>query len=153
VGEAGLRWRLQPSDAPQARNADLQAMAAILAEIGRRLGFQVEGEAPQNWRNFVGEVQYAVHISASTVFGKILSQSGAPGAKKILALPGSRASLAAFKLSANPDLNRHLSRDWQLVKFRHIRRLAEDESLSAANLDEKLRLDPLTKDQPQMSLL
>jgi hypothetical protein len=151
--ETNLGWRLQASDAPQARNADIKAISAILAETGKRLGFTVEGDAPQNWRNFVGEVQYAFYISASTVFGRILSQASASAAKKILALPGSRASLAAFKLNANPDLSRRLSSGWQLVKFRHIRRLAEDESLSAANLDEKLQLDPLTKDQPQMSLL
>jgi hypothetical protein len=94
-----------------------------------------------------------MHISASTVFGKILSQASTPAAKKILALPGSRSPLAAFKLSANPDLSRHLSSGWLFVKFRHIRRLAEDASLNAANLDDKLLLDPLTKDQPQMSLL
>jgi hypothetical protein len=153
AGETGPRWRLQASDTPQARNADIKAIAAILAEIGQRLGFQVEGEAPQTWLNERGEAQYTFHISASTVFGKILSQASQPAPQKILALPGSRASLAAFKLSANPDLSRRLSSGWQLVKFRHVRRLAEDESLSAANLDEKLQLDPLTKDQPQMSLL
>jgi hypothetical protein len=151
--EIGLRWRLRASDAPQARSADIKAISAILAEIGKRLGFAVDGDAPQNWRDPSGEVRYAVYISASTVFGKILSQASAPAAQIILALPGGRASLAAFKLSANPDLSRHLSSGWQLVKFRHIRRLAEDESLSAANLDDKLQLDPLTKDQPQMSLL
>jgi hypothetical protein len=153
VEDTGLRWRLQASDVPQARNTDIKAISALLFEIGKKLGFQVEGETSQYWRGPNGEMRYAVYISASTVFGKILSQASSPAAQKILALPGSRASLAAFKLSANPDLNRHLSSGWQLVKFRHIRRLAEDESLSAANLDDKLQLDPLTQDQPQMSLL
>jgi hypothetical protein len=151
--EASPNWRLQASDAPAARTDDIKDITRILAEIGARLGFQVEGDAPQNWRNSEGEMQYSIYISASTVFGKILSQASTPATKKILALPGSRSPLAAFKLSANPDLNRHLSSGWLFVKFRHIRRLAEDESLSAANLDDKLQLDPLTKDQPQMSLL
>jgi hypothetical protein len=151
--EARSSWRLQASDAPQARNADIKAISTVLATIGARLGFQVDEDMPQNWRNSTGDVEYAFYIAASTVFGKILSQPNMPTAKKIVALPGSRSPLAAFKLSANPDLSRHLSNNWQFVKFRHIRRLAEDESLSAANLDDKLRLDPLTKDQPQMSLL
>jgi hypothetical protein len=151
--ESNLYWRLQASDAPQARTADIKDITRILAEIGAKLGFQVQGEAPQNWRNSEGEIQYSIYISASTVFGKILSQASTPAAKKILALPGSRSPLAAFKLSANPDLSRHLSSGWSFVKFRHIRRLAEDESLSPANLGDKLQLDPLTKDQPQMSLL
>jgi hypothetical protein len=151
--EASVGWRLQAGDAPQARNADLKAISAILVEIGRRLGFQVEGDAPQIWRDPQGEVQYAFYVSASTVFGKILSRAEAPAARRILALPGSRSPLAAYKLSANPDQSHHLSSGWQLVKFRHVRRLAEDESLSIENLDDKLQLDPLTKDQPQMSLL
>lgn len=151
--EDDLAWRLQTSDTPQARTADIKTITGVLAEMGARLGFQVEGDAPQNWRDLNGEIQYSILISASTVFGKILSQAGMPTAKKILALPGSRSPLAAFKLSANPDLSRHLSSGWLFVKFRHIRRLAEDESLSATNLDDKLMLDPLTKDQPQMSLL
>jgi hypothetical protein len=151
--DAHANWQLQASDAPAYRNADIQAIGAILSIIGARLGFQVEGDTVQNWCTPMGAVQYSFYISASTVFGKILSQASMPTAKKILVLPGSRSPLAAFKLSANPDLSRHLSSGWQFVKFRHIRRLAEDESLSAANLDDKLRLDPLTKDQPQMSLL
>jgi hypothetical protein len=153
IQEAGERWRLQASDAPQARNEDIRAVKALLQEIGNRLGFKVEGDAPQTWRDDGGVVRYAFYVSASTVFGKILSQSGPTSARKILALPGSRSPLAAFKLSANPDLNRHLSSGWRFVKFRHVRRLAEDDSLNAINLDEKLQLDPLTKDQPQMSLL
>jgi hypothetical protein len=151
--EGSVTWRLQASDAPHARTADIKAITRILAEMGARLGFQVEGDAPQNWHNPHGEIHYSIHISASTVFGKILSQASTPAAKKILALPGSRSPLTAFKLSANPDLSRHLSSGWLFVKFRHIRRLAEDASLNAANLDDKLLLDPLTKDQPQMSLL
>jgi hypothetical protein len=151
--EGSQYWHLQASDAPQARTADIKAIAGILTRIGARLGFQVEGDTPQNWRNSEGDIQYSIYISASTVFGKILSQADVPAAKKILALPGSRSPLAAYKLSANPDLSRHLSSGWSFIKFRHIRRLAEDESLSIANLDDKLQLDPLTKDQPQMSLL
>jgi hypothetical protein len=151
--ESRAGWHLQTGDAPHARNADLKAISAILVEIGRKLGFLVEGDAPQIWRDPQGEGQYACYVSASTVFGKILLQTEAPAARKILALPGSRSPLAAFKLSVNPDLSRHLSSGWQLVKFRHVRRLAEDESLNKENLDEKLKLDPLTKDQPQMSLL
>ncbi len=41
----------------------------------------------------------------------------------------------------------------QVVKFRHIRRLLSDTTLTQENLPERLRLDPPEHQEPQLPLL
>jgi hypothetical protein len=39
------------------------------------------------------------------------------------------------------------------VKFRHVRRLAAETTLTRDNLDERLALDPIDESDPQLPLL
>jgi hypothetical protein len=71
----------------------------------------------------------------------------------VLVYPGSRAGLIDFKLRANPRLNQAVEQGWLFVKFRLLRRLAEDSRLSRAALPGMFALDPLTKTDPQIQLL
>jgi len=148
------RWRLRPEDAPRARRKDLVAIAALMRKIATRLGFSARGRSPFSWSDAVGEVQYFGHITASAVLGEILfgPEQGPPG-RGLIVLPGGRANLAAYKLEADPRLKAAAQAGWRFVKYRQLRWLAENPSLSPENFDELLNLDSLTYDEAQLRLL
>jgi len=52
-----------------------------------------------------------------------------------------------------PRLRSAIQDGWRLIKFRHLRRLADDLNLERGNLDQLLDLDPLAYQDPQMPLL
>jgi hypothetical protein len=53
----------------------------------------------------------------------------------------------------DPRLRAWLQAGLRMVKFRHIRRLAAETTLSLDNLDERLALDPIDEADPQLPLL
>jgi len=58
-----------------------------------------------------------------------------------------------FKLHNDPRLNQAVEAGWRFVKFRLVRRLAEDPRLNRANLVAQLDQDPFNNKDPQMQLL
>jgi hypothetical protein len=58
-----------------------------------------------------------------------------------------------YKTRRNLRLQSAIKANWRYLKFRHLRWLAENETLSRQNLDEQLDLDPLANRDPQMQLL
>ncbi len=76
------------------------------------------------------------------------------GAKRgVIVLPGSRAGWVEYRLRSDPRLRNAVENGWLLVKFRHVRWLAQNDNLSQENLEELLALDPLTNKDQQMPLL
>ena len=148
------RWSLRPEDAPRARRKDLVAIAALMRKIATRLGFSARGRSPFTWSDAAGQVQYYGHITASAVLGESLfgKEQGPPG-RGLIVLPGGRANLAAFKLGADPRLNAAAQSGWRFIKYRQLRWLAENPSLSPETFDELLNLDSLSYDAAQLRLL
>ena len=169
--DASGGWRLRPEDAPAARRRDLAAMSDLLCQLGGRLGYIVDtpvrdaAESPSTdrplvWLNANGGVAYAFHLLASAVLQRLLQASTriidyetAHSSPNLVVLPGGRAGLAGYKLRHDPRLRLAVESGWQLVKFRHLRWLAETEGLTRDNLDELLARDPLANKDPQMQLL
>jgi hypothetical protein len=161
-------WQLRPEDAPSARRADLDAMKALLDRMGTRLGFRFEaaetigGKTVLMWVEANGEVAGVFYIIASAMVGSVVfaPQSIAPmahivdpSARRMIILPGGRARLVEYKLNRDPRLRGVLQEDWRLIKYRHLRRLADDLSLRRENLERLLDLDPLANRDPQLPLL
>jgi hypothetical protein len=63
---------------------------------------------------------------------------------RYVVIPGGRASLLAYKLTAWPDLRRRLAASgWTLVKQRQVRKLAGIDSLDRAGWRARIGLDPI----------
>jgi hypothetical protein len=161
-------WRLRPQDNPASRRADLAEIESLLIALGSRLGF-LTGLAPAEtglaarppvlWSDADNIVLYSFHLTASGVLGRIVfSESMKAGSQPVriqnlIVLPGGRAGLVEAKLRRDPRLRAAVERGWRFLKFRHVRWLAESETLGRENFDESLALDPLANRDPQMQLL
>jgi hypothetical protein len=169
-------WQLRAEDAPGARRQDLRSMRALLDTLGERLGYQlVQGTSPEVepvsplepliWVESNGKPGYIFYVLASAVFGRIVftaksdrsvaineALQAAAAPRRLLVIPGGRAGLVRYKLERDPRLAEAVAGGWEFVKFRHLRRLSEDARLKREDIGEKLLLDPLASDDPQMSL-
>ena len=88
-------------------------------------------------------------MRTDAAFGQALRDAG----EVIHVLPGGRGPLVAEKARRDPRLRAWLQAGLHLVKFRHVRRLAAETTLTRDNLDERLALDPIHESDPQLPLL
>ena len=144
--ESGGLWSLRPQDASTARRADLEAAAQSLAALGPRLGYTLQREESPHrliqWQEN-GETSYAFYLLASAVTGRLLRQNKVPpSVNSFIVLPGGRAGLLAYKLDRDPSLAA-LAHRWRIVKFRHLRRLAEMAGLTRESFEKNLSGDPI----------
>ena len=167
---------MKPQDNPQNRRADIQEMGALLERIGHKLGLKVIREKTPKimntpnqrdviiWQDPSGAIRYRFYLIASTVFGSIVFQSDSAVSyhvegetdlpkRNIIVLPGGRARLLEYKFKLDPRLKAAIDLGWRLVKFRHLRRLAEDPSLRLEFLDNSLGLDQFEDRDPQLKFL
>ncbi|HCC79719.1 MAG: hypothetical protein A2X25_09095 [Chloroflexi bacterium GWB2_49_20] len=149
----GSGWQLRPEDNPAVRKTDLKAMQVTLKALGKRLGYQVSITKNQyqsiKWLEDGLEI-YTFFIIASAVIGGILLQAVQTTGIRCLVLPGGRAGLLSYKLERNPAL-KQLASDWQMLKYRQVRLLAEDPALTREDWQKKIGADPFT--QPEQMRL
>jgi len=111
------------------------------------------------WETQDGATAYLFHLIASGVMDRfVLPHPGRPMAlaqpgRNVILLPGGRAGWVELKLRRDPRLRGAVEAGWHMVKYRHIRRLADYETLNRDNFEEHLKLDPLANRDPQMTLL
>jgi hypothetical protein len=148
--ERGL-WRLRPEDEPEARERDCTEMLQSLKDLGRRLGYQVQGQDPLGWYDEAGRRVHAYHVRETAELSEMVSEGTAPEAR--IVLPGGRAALVAEKARRDPRIQAWLQDGTRVVKFRHVRRLASEMTLSKENLVERLAIDPPEHQDPQLPLL
>lgn len=151
-GAAGL-WRLREQDRPTNRKLELAEMRASLAALGQKLGFIVEQGDILVWKTSTGQISSAFYIMASAALGTLIRWRAYSPGQSVVVLPGGRANLVMFKLRRDPRLQQIVDSGWRFLKFRHLRRLAEEPNLTAENFPEFLSLDPLTYNAAQMQLL
>jgi hypothetical protein len=146
-------WSIAPGDLPKERRKDLDEIRKGLRSLGERLGYQVGGENSLEWRDSEGRLLFTFFPIASALMGDVLLNSSSPPEKSLILLPGRRAALALYKITRDPRFKQALEDGWRFIKFRHLRRLAENKSLTAESFSELLDLDPLTLEQAQAPLL
>ncbi len=152
--EESSGWTLNPEDSPKKRKADMKVMFGLLKTLGKRLGYQISTIDNQShsiqWLED-GVAEYTYHILASAVIGEILLKEPQSNGSCSIVLPGSRAGLVSYKLERNPILMA-LSKQWQWLKYRQLRLLAEDKTLTRQDWQENMGADPITQPE-QMRLL
>jgi hypothetical protein len=128
-------------------------MNDILAQIGQRLDYRVHPGPPLSWETADGEPVALFFIRTSAILGDILLKPRPFLIQSFIVIPGSRANLVAHKLHHDPRLSQAIEGKWRFLKFRLLRRLANNPLLSRDNLAEQFGLDPLTYTSPQMQML
>ncbi|MEX1071924.1 MAG: hypothetical protein WEC37_04785 [Anaerolineales bacterium] len=147
------KWRISTGDVPRDRREDLRVIRAALVDLGKRLGYQASGDVPLQWQDKQGVAVLNFYLIASAVLGEILLKADTQATKNLIVLPGRRAPLALYKIERDPRLAQAVADGWRFVKFRHVRRLAENRSLTPDSFTELLDLDPLTLENLQAPLL
>jgi DNA-directed RNA polymerase subunit RPC12/RpoP len=146
----GAPWQLRPEDRADARRADIREVKDLLAELGSRLGFEVEGETPIIWRNPGGEPAYSFRVQETAQMDWLFSS---PRPASHLVIPGGRSALLLQKARRDPRLRSWLRERSRVIKFRHVRRLALEPGLTFDTFPQRLALDPPEHQDPQLPLL
>ncbi len=146
------RWQLRPEDRAAARRAELRHMTALVRRIGERLDYAVEqpNETTCLWLEN-GQTARVFYVLASALVGQVLAQNRYPPEICLLALPGGRAGLLAYKQSRDPNL-RHRLLHWRILKFRLLRALAEIPVLNRQTFEEQIASDPVEQSPGQMMM-
>ncbi len=151
-------WQLKQNDHPKNRIQDLVDIDSLLNDLGSELGFKVSSERIDG--NIILQIwstettaHHNFYISVSGQIAKIMALRDNDIGQAWIIIPGSRANLIHYKMLHNPLLEDLIQKEWGLIKFRHLRRLADQGGLTHANLQQRLVLDPLTSESPQLKLI
>ena len=150
--ETGV-WQLRENDTSSARRQDVTELYQFLARIGAQLGYPVQPAQPLVWENALNGQPLYFYLIASAILGKIISSPPHAPEQGVIVLPGGRAGLVLHKRERDPRLDYILEGGWRFLKFRQVRRMAENERLTQENLASYFALDPLAHDDVQMPLL
>jgi hypothetical protein len=149
--DADSRWRLRVEDYAAARQEDCAEIRRLLVNLGSQLEFEVgEGEMIK-WLGDDGEVAYAFQIMETAIWAGVLQSDAVDGITYVI--PGGRAELVAEKARRDPRLQDWLQGGPPVIKFRLVRRLIAETTLTRENLRERLAIDPPEHQDPQLPLL
>jgi hypothetical protein len=151
LDEVAGTYQLREEDRAEARQRDLEEMQALLVEVGQRLGYEVKTGKRLRWVTPQGDVEYSFVLQETASFQPILEQD--EDEPVALVLPGGRAQLVTYKARRDERVAPLVEHGQRLIKFRHVRRLASETSLTRDNLAERLAIDPVAQNDPQLPLL
>lgn len=143
--ETKLRWRLKPEEGLPERAEDLRQVEVVIAELASQLGYarEIRPDAIL-WFDEAGKNVYSFFPISNGIITPLLLAHANDTSTKLIVVPGSRANLIAYKLKHDPNLQRLLTSDWQIIKFRQMQ-LIKDNSL----LTRELFASQLLTDLPE----
>jgi hypothetical protein len=142
-------WELRPEDVSSTRRKELNTIAATIETIGTRLGYTVRRQNKNIFWSENDQARQIFHVLASGLIGRALLESPHPGERTIFVIPGGRAGLITYKSQRDPALANRLKGYW-LMKYRHLRTLAERPTLTRETFEQQLASDPLEKSKGQI---
>jgi len=150
-----LAYSLDPDEAPSKREKEMQEIAALIAQVGSKLGFAMDEASPLTWFAPNNEPTYQFFITSNTVFSPLLMERMQKrSCTPVILFPASRSRLILEKQRRNPLLEETLAENWHLVKYRHIRKMGEQDLLSVQAWQDMLDADPpLWEPAAQLKLL
>jgi hypothetical protein len=145
-------WRLRKKDYPAARCAELEGIAALIGALGERIDYHTHRDEVHLliWKE-KDSPAYVFHLQASALVGPLLEKKAYPAGRYLLVLPGGRAGLLAYKQQYDPRLKQKVQ-DWQFVKFRLLRALADIPILTRQTFEEQIASDPVEQAKGQMMM-
>jgi hypothetical protein len=147
-------YTLREKDISGVRQREIEALRGELGALGLRLGWDVDEYA--NDRIVWSEKRVPVYtflFSATAQLAPHLLAKRPPAGTPVLVIPGGRSALIEYKLRRNVQFrDAVMGAGWQFLKFRHLRTLAADPSLSRESFQAALGLDPLIETERQMAL-
>jgi hypothetical protein len=151
LDEAAGMYQLREEDQTEARQRDLEEMKSLLVEIGKRLGFEVRTGETLQWVSPEGNVERRFVVQETASFEPLFNMDG--DGPLTLVLPGGRSNLVTYKAKRDERVARLMDEGQHLIKFRHVRRLASETTLTRETLAERLAIDPVAQNDPQLPLL
>ncbi len=146
-------FQLIPSESAQHRSEDLRDIRSQLEQMADKLNYRWESRADRVlWVDQAGNTVFSFFTTARAHISRILSQNQELPGLKMIALPGSRSHLAAYKLKHDPYLRMLKDENWQLIKFRQIRNLAKNPLLTRALFISQINNDPPEYHTAQLAL-
>ncbi|MEJ2010915.1 MAG: hypothetical protein P8X64_01685 [Anaerolineales bacterium] len=144
-------WSLRQEDQPDKRAEDREDMLRLLRDLGLRLGFEVQMDGHLNWTETSGKTAYRFEVRETSAWGHPERTPGLEGL--LFVVPGSRSGLIAERTRRNPEFRTWLESGVRVMKFRHVRRLLDETTLTRDNLAQRLAIDPPEHQDPQLPLL
>jgi hypothetical protein len=134
---------LDADEDPQKRLRERDEIAELIGQIGKKLGAVIQTGDCISWIDTNGQPIYQFFISTTASFSEFIKanehkRNGIP----VLVFPASRSRLIQLKIERNPRLKEILEKDWHLVKFRHIRKISEQEQFTLQAWQDILDVDP-----------
>jgi hypothetical protein len=150
-----LAYSLDLDELPQKREKEMQEIGALIKHIGSKLGFVMDEGSPLTWYAPNNDPVYQFFITSNTVFSPILMERMQKrSCTPVILFPASRSRLILEKQRRNPLLEETLAENWHLVKYRHIRKMGEQDLLSVQAWQDMLDADPpLWEPAAQLKLL
>jgi hypothetical protein len=144
----GGGWKLRPEDASSARRDELENISALIAKIGKRLGYETNKDGKLFIWEESGKRVRSFQILASALLGRALETTVSD---TIIVIPGGRAALAAYKQQRDPALTARL-KSYRVVKYRLLRTISEVPILTRESFEEQIASDPVEKSSGQMMM-
>jgi len=147
---------LHPDEELKKRSLDLTEMRSLLTQCAQKIKVNEESNGGSiTWKTQKNHIAYRFFIVDSCSISKIIQETPSDeGVSNVILFPGSRSRLLAYRLNYDPRLEAASEQNWYFVKFRTLRRLAQQENLTLDLWKEILISDPPLWDPPiQFQLL
>jgi hypothetical protein len=142
-------WRLRSEDTTARRQQDLKSIGAIIEATGKRLEYETRREGKWIIWEEGGRPARVFTVLASALVARIMAENPHPAEQSILAVPGGRAGLIAYKGQRDPLLAEKL-KGYRVAKYRWWRALSEAPILTRETFEEQLASDPIERAGGQM---
>lgn len=146
-------WRLRSEDKSDARIKDRDEIINSLRDLGAHLGYGVIGNEDIGWLDKEGAEKYRFHVMETASLGKLFTEVDDGGVLTTYVVPGGRALLVADRARRDIRIRDLIQDSSRVIKFRHVRRLEAETTLTRENFAERLLIDPPEQQDPQMPLL
>lgn len=144
-----LMYVRDADEEPEKRKQDLEKIKALIEQTGNKLGVTVQNKDGLSWIDKNGKPLYRFYCDINTCFSIYMKthsfkNDGVP----VIVFPASRSRLIQLKMKRNAYLQETLNKNWHLVKFRHIRKIAVQEQFTLQAWQDILDIDPPLWDPP-----